>query len=239
MITSKDNDRLRLIRRLRARKHRDRDGLFVTEGEDLLDAGLSSGADPELVLSAHGSGLGGMEVAADLLAEVSTLGSGTRVIAVWRRRLGEPRGPVCVYLHGVRDPANVGAVLRSAHALVAGSVALGPGCADPFSAKATRASMGSVFGTTIAFADVEETPEPRAALVPRGGAPLTELRAPVTVCLGAEREGLPKEVVSSCERSVTIPLRPSGAESLNVGAAAAIALQRISSAAVEEGTSDA
>jgi hypothetical protein len=65
MITSKDNERLRLIRRLRARKHREREGLFVTEGEDLLAAGRAAGAEPELVLSAEGSGLGGVEVARD------------------------------------------------------------------------------------------------------------------------------------------------------------------------------
>jgi TrmH family RNA methyltransferase len=70
--------------------------------------------------------------------------------------------------------------------------------------------------------------------VPRGGESIESIEAPVTICLGAERDGLPDEVVAGCDRAVTIPLRPSGAESLNVGAAAAIALQRISSAAGEQ-----
>jgi tRNA C32,U32 (ribose-2'-O)-methylase TrmJ len=90
--------------------------------------------------------------------------------------------------------------------------------------------MGSIFGQAIASGDVAETPAPRVALVAHGGEPLGEMTAPVTVCLGAERGGLTPEVLDACERRVTIPLRPAAAESLNVAAAAAIVLQRISSA---------
>ncbi len=78
---------------------------------------------------------------------MSTLGSGTRVIGVYEQRWAKvPVGPLCVYLHGVRDPGNVGTVLRSAQAFGASCVALGPGCADPYSPKAVRASMGAIFG---------------------------------------------------------------------------------------------
>jgi TrmH family RNA methyltransferase len=230
MITSPRNDKLKLIRKLRERRRREREGLFVSEGEDLLEAGLASGAEPELLLSAPGSGLGGLEVAPDLLASVSELGSGTRAIAVWRQRWAErATGPVCVYLHGVGDPGNVGAVIRSAHALVDGTVVLGPGCADPHSAKAVRASMGSIFGQPLMRAGVESTPKPRVALIAHGGGKPEGLKAPLTVCLGAEREGLPREVVEVCDETMTIALREGGAESLNVAAAAAIALQGISS----------
>jgi tRNA G18 (ribose-2'-O)-methylase SpoU len=65
--------------------------------------------------------------------------------------------------------------------------------------------------------------------VAHGGEPLDGLAAPLTICLGAERDGVPEDVAALCERKVTIPLRPGGAESLNVAAAAAIALQRIGS----------
>jgi RNA methyltransferase, TrmH family len=232
LITSPQNEKLKLVRRLRERRGREREGLFLTEGEDLLEAGLASGAEPQLLLSTAGSGIGGLEVEAELLAGVSALGSGTRVIAAWKETWA-PRieGTVCVYLHGLGDPANVGAVIRSAHALVEGTVVLGPDCADPFSPKAVRASTGSVFGQPLVRGSVEETPEPRLALVAHGGEPLGELpAAPLTVCLGAEREGLPPEVVDRCQRSLTIPLRP-GAESLNAAAAAAIVLQGISSPA--------
>jgi RNA methyltransferase, TrmH family len=161
MITSPNNEKLKLIRKLRERKHREREGLFVTEGEDLLEAGLAAGAEPEMLLSAASSGLGGVEVEPSLLAELSTLGSGTRAIAIWRERWTQPAGPVCVYLHAVGDPGNVGAVIRSAHALVEGAVVLGPGCADPHSPKAVRASMGSIFGQPLARGTVDETPRPR------------------------------------------------------------------------------
>src|SRR4051794_2576659 len=237
MITSPHNDKLKLVRKLSERRAREREGLFVSEGEDLLAAGLAAGIQPELVLRAPGSGSGGLEVAPELLAELSSLGSGTRVIAVWRQRWADaPAGPVCTYLHGLADPANVGAIIRSAHALAEGSVVLGPDCADPFSPKAVRASMGSVFGQPLVRAAVGETPEPRIAMVAHGGGPLEQLPAALTLCLGAERKGLPEDVLAQCEQAVTIAIRPDAAESLNVAAAAAIALQRIGSRPAPEST---
>jgi TrmH family RNA methyltransferase len=238
MIASPHNEKLKLVRKLRERKHREREGLFVTEGEDLVEAGLATGAEPRLLLTAAGAGLGGEEVEPRLLAEVSSLGSGTRAIAVWPQRWAEPGGTPCLYLHGVADPGNVGAILRTAHALVGGTVVLGPDCADPHSPKAVRASMGSIFGQPPARGGVDDTPRPRAALVAHGGEGLDALGSVATLCLGAEREGLPAEVLAQCDLEVTIPLRAGGAESLNVAAAAAIACERISSRAMAEGGDD-
>jgi TrmH family RNA methyltransferase len=245
MIESKDNEKLKLVRKLRERKHREREGLFATEGEDLLQAGLAAGVQPRFVLVAAGTWttyapIGGQkddragevsgfeEVDADLLDSVSSLGSGTRVIAVWpRAEQAAPQAP-CVYLDGVGDPGNVGTIIRTAHALLDATVALGPGCADPHGPKATRASMGSLFGRPPAsVAGVEETPGPRVALVAHGGDGLAALAGAGTVCLGAEREGLRPEVVAACDAAVTIPLQ-GGAESLNVAAAAAVACARMS-----------
>jgi TrmH family RNA methyltransferase len=234
MIESPQNEKLKLVRKLRDRKHREREGLFVTEGEDLLGAGLAAGAQPRFVLVAEGSGLEGEEVESGLLADVSSLGSGTRVIAVWPRTWSDEAVAPCVYLHGVGDPGNVGTILRTVDAFLDGPIALGPDCADPYSPKAVRASMGSIFSHPPTKAQLETTPEPRVALVAHGGQELDTLGDAATVCLGAEREGLPDEVLAKCERQVTIPLRPGGAESLNVAAAAAIAAQRISSLAMRE-----
>jgi RNA methyltransferase, TrmH family len=253
MIESKDNEKLKLVRKLRERKHREREGLFATEGEDLLAAGLAAGAEPRFVLvaagaeplgagpSATGSGpaggaertVGGAgieadEVAPELLDAVSSLGSGTRVIAVWSRAANAAPAAPCVYLDGVGDPGNVGTIIRTAHALLDATVALGPDCADPYGQKATRASMGSLFGRPPALvASVAETPGPRVALVAHGGDGLDALAGAGTVCLGAERDGLRPEVAAACDASVTIPLR-GGAESLNVAAAAAVACARMS-----------
>jgi TrmH family RNA methyltransferase len=230
MISSPQNEKLKLVRKLRDRKHREREGLFASEGEDLLEAGLAAGAEPRFLLTAAGSGLGGEEVEPELLAGTSSLGSGTRAIAVWPLRWADGAPAPCVYLHGVGDPGNVGAIVRTAHALLDGPLALGPGCADPFSPKAVRASMGSIFARPPARAELEETPAPRAALVAHGGAGLAALDGAATLCLGSERDGLPAAVLARCEATATIPL-PGGAESLNVAAAAAIACERVASVA--------
>jgi TrmH family RNA methyltransferase len=233
MIASPQNEKLKLVRKLRDRKHREREGLFATEGEDLVEAGLAAGAEPRFLLTAAGSGLGGDEVEPELLTASSSLGSGTRAIAVWPLRWSEVPEAPCVYLYGVADPGNVGTIVRTAHALLDGPVALGPGCADPYSPKAVRASMGSLFAQPPSRAQLGETPAPRAALVAHGGAGLDALAGAATLCLGAEREGLPAHVLAECEVEATIPLR-AGAESLNVAAAAAIACERISSPAMPE-----
>jgi TrmH family RNA methyltransferase len=239
MITSPQNEKLKLVRKLRERRQRERERLFVTEGEDLLTAGRAAGQEPRLLLSAAGSGIGGEEVDPALLAELSILGSGTRAIAVWPQRWAEAAEAPCVYLHGVADPGNVGAIVRTAHALLGGSVALGPECADPHGPKAVRASMGSIFGQPLLRAGVEKTPEPRAALVAHGGEGPEALASAATICLGAERQGLPTEVLAGCRVQVTIPLRPQAAESLNVAAAAAVACYRLSSPASSERAQDA
>jgi TrmH family RNA methyltransferase len=232
MITSRHNEKLKLIRRLQRRRSRDANGLFVGEGEDLVEAARRAGREPVELLTKAGEGLGGTEVEPALLDGVAALGSGTRAIGVWREMWADEPAVPCVYLHGVSDPGNVGTLIRTADALVGGTVALGPGCADPFGPRAVRASMGAVFSEPLGRAEIDATPEPRAALVAHGGEGLEALAGAATICLGAEREGLPDSVLDRCDRRVTIALRP-GAESLNVAAAAAIALQGISSPAPE------
>jgi RNA methyltransferase, TrmH family len=189
----------------------------VAEGEDLVDAARAAGIEPVELLVA------GEDVAAGLLAEVSSLAYPPRVVAVYRRD-DLPRGvrPLTLALWHVGDPGNVGTLLRTADAFGAG-VALSAGCADPTGPKALRASMGAVFRVpTVGF---DDAPEPRVALVPRDGTPLAELDLGdrVTFVLGAEREGLPEDVLARCEARATIP-SPGPAESLNVAAAGAIAL---------------
>jgi len=231
LITSSDNSKLSLIRKLAARKWREREGAFVTEGEDLLAAGRAAGWEPREVLVAAGSGLDGDEVEPELLDAVSALGSGTRVIAVWSTPDAAGDG-AAVYLHGVADPGNVGTIVRTAASLTGARVVLGPGSADPYSPKAVRATMGALFAAPPARGVVGDTPSPRIGLVAHGGgeldAAISRLDGAPTLCLGGEREGLPDDVLALCDSVATIPLAV-GAESLNVAAAAAIGLQRISS----------
>jgi RNA methyltransferase, TrmH family len=222
-ISSPHNEQLKEIRKLAGRKWRDKLRQFVAEGEDLLDAADAAGWEPLARLVAEGSGLPGEEVAPHLLAKVSQLGSGTRALGVYAQRWAPaPAGPLCLALWGVNDPGNVGTALRGALAFGAESVALGPGTADPYGPKAVRASMGALFEVPVVrVRSVEELPGRRLALVAHGGEPLAPHGDEVTLVVGAERSGLPDEVVSACDATATIPVR---AESLNAAMAATVAL---------------
>ena len=221
MITSASNPRLKLVRKLASRRQREKLGLFVCEGEDLVAAGLDAGLEPDR-LSAE-------EVAPQLLAEASTLAHPPRVIAVFRRAdlpLGAD-APGGLALWRVADPGNVGTLIRTADAFGPVFVALSPGCADPTGPKALRASMGAVF--RVPSAGFDHSPAPRIGLVPHGGRPFSDLGLgeSATFVLGAEREGLPADVAASCDELVSIPLAE-GAESRNVAVAGAIALYELS-----------
>ena len=238
MITSPHNAKLKEIRKLRQRRRwRERSGLFVAEGEDLLSVADGQGWIAIERYAATGSGLPGVEVAPDLLASASGLGSGTRTLAVYEERWAPaPVGPLCVYLHGVHDPGNVGAVLRSAQAFGGSCVALGPGTADPYSPKAVRASMGAVFAVPLARASVEQLPGTKIALVARAGSPLdggwrsgctyaTSSAIGATILVGGERDGLPDEVVRAADHVAHIPI---ATDSLNAAMAATVALYELS-----------
>jgi TrmH family RNA methyltransferase len=189
--------------------------LFIAEGEDLVAA---AAAEPVDLLVA------GEDVTPELLAEASTLAHPPRVIGVYRREdLPHGRRPVTLALWHLADPGNVGTLIRSADAFGAG-IALSPGCADPTGPKALRASMGALFRVPIA--DFDAAAGRRIALVPHGGTPLPELEldGDIVFVLGAERDGLPDEVLATCNLQATIPQQ---SESLNVAMAGTIALYEL------------
>ena len=220
-ISSPDNQRLKEVRKLSRRAE---DGRFLAEGEDLLDAAEAAGWPAVERLVAAGSGLSGTEVQPELLARVSTLGSGTRAIGIFEQRWSTLTGPLCVALFGVRDPGNVGTILRSAAAFGASCVGIGPDTADPFGPKAVRASMGAVFSIPVArVADPDDLPGPRIALDAHAQEPL---RGPVegTLMVGAERDGLPPAALAVADRHARIPIRT---ESLNAAMAATVALYEV------------
>ena len=217
MIRSTDNDKLKTIRKLSDKRWREKLGLFTAEGEDLVEAAAHADWPTAFVLRA------GEDVEAELLAAASSLGSATKVIGVYERRWAEPGGDVSVWLHAVRDPGNVGTIIRSVHALADGPVILGRGCADPFSPSAVRASMGSLFARPPARSELADLTANKLALSARGRRTLHEvdIAAPLVLCLGAERAGLPGELEAE---SVRIPVR---SESLNVAMAATVALYEV------------
>jgi TrmH family RNA methyltransferase len=251
-ITSPQNPRIRALRRLRERKHREQEGVFMAEGEDMLEAALRHGAVPRAVYSVPEpppdlaallarlpAATERVTASAAALAAAGSLGSGARVIGVWEprwasldhppRRLGE-EGPV-LHLQDVADPGNVGTVLRAARAFGARLVVLSARTADPFGPKAVRAGMGAVFGAPLARSDFAAA---RAALgghraialVPGAGRPLREvpLEGPVLFALGAERAGLPADVIAACDEIAHVPLDRTAADSLNVAMAATLCL---------------
>ena len=210
MITSRDNEKLKLVRKLHERRWRDKLGLFFVEGEDMVAAAT---AEPVELLVADEN------VAGELLAEVSTAAHPPRVIGIYRRDDlpgADPRAGT-LELWGVADPGNLGTLVRSADAFGA-AVVLRPGCADPTGPKALRASAGSIWRVPLVAAGAGK----RVALVAHGGVPFPELDlgGEATFLLGAERAGLPADVPRDVEASIPI----TGAESLNVATAGGVAL---------------
>jgi RNA methyltransferase, TrmH family len=212
MIVSRDNERLKLVRKLHEKSWRDKLGLFFVEGEDAVEAATATPVD---LLRA------GEDVEPKLLADVASAPHPPRVIGVYRRAdlpAWEER-PATLALWRLADPGNVGTLVRTADAFGA-AVALSDGCADPTSPKALRASAGSIWRVPLgSWDDVTGT---RIALEAHAGEPLgsADLTGRVTFLLGAEREGLPAEV----ERDLDAWIPIAGAESLNVAASGAIAL---------------
>jgi RNA methyltransferase, TrmH family len=217
LIASRDNERLKLVRKLHDRRWRDKLGLFFVEGEDAVSAATASPVD---LLRA------GVDVEPKLLADVSSVPHPPRVIGVYRRAdlpAWEERAATLA-LWQLADPGNLGTLIRAADAFGA-AVSLSPGCADPTSPKALRASAGSIWRVPLGVWKSARNSLPgakRVALVAHGGEPLAalDLSGRVVFLLGAERDGLPAEVERDAE--ATIPI--AGAESLNVAVTGAIAL---------------
>lgn len=249
-----------LVRRLRAlrkeRKLRDEEGVFLAEGLHLAEEALRAAAEIETALVSSALDLvpGGralrerlaasgarVEATSDeLLDELQDARSPQPVLLVVRRppqRLadalpGRDGLPLVVVAHGIQDPGNLGAIVRSADAAGAtGFVATGKG-ADLFHPRAVRGTMGSVFRLPVAAADLPAAlAAGRAiglAIVATGareGIPHTrfDFRRPAVVLLGAEGSGLPSLVEEEADARIRVPMRP-GVESLSVGAAAAVVL---------------
>lgn len=242
-IASPHNQRLQEVRKLQRRRERERAGAFVAEGEDLIAAAAQAGREPLAAFRLAGTGLGGdgfVDVEAEALASVCTLASASRALAVYPQVYAETAaGPLCLYLHGVADPGNVGTALRCAHAFGASCVALGPRCADPHSPKAVRASMGAIFSVSLVRVGSaragSELPGRKVALVAHEGVPLSDLPrdgAPITLLVGAERDGLPPALIAGCDAVASIPI---AAESLNAAMAATVALYEMTRGSIDEG----
>ena len=241
-LTSKDNPKVkRWIRLGSDARYRRSEKRALLEGPHLLAAALQHGIRPVTVLVTE-EGAANPEIAAMLPANAVMLGKGVfRAIVDSETpqgvaaEIGIPSSPSrasapTVFLEGIQDPANVGAILRSAAAFGIGRVVLDRACADPWSPRALRAGAGGHFALAIAetselAAEIEAFRGTVACTVPRGGMTLAD--APLdrgwAWIFGAEGSGLSDEIIRRADVRVTIPMA-AGTESLNVAAAAAICL---------------
>lgn len=252
VITGFSNPTVKALRALRDKKHRRREGRFLAEGLRLLTDARASGRLPELLVMAQGRDAhpllaaleqdvrqaGGdiIEVPVDILSKITGKDNPQAVAGVFAEfdtRLGAiDRGaaPIWLVAQALRDPGNIGTMLRTGDAVGAGGLVLLDDCADPFSVEAVRASMGAIFTQRVAIARWEEfLPWLRAGegqLVaaslrdsqPYRGAPY---RAPCFLMVGNESQGLPEAYERACDLRVTIPMR-GRADSLNAAIAGAV-----------------
>ena len=236
VLTSKDNPKVkRWIRLAGDPRYRRSEKRALIEGPHLLATALQHGCKPIAVLVTE-EGAANAEIHGLMGAKPVILGKGVfRAIVDSDTPQGIaaeitiPSGGKAlggtVFLEGVQDPANVGAILRSAAAFGIGRVVLDQGCADPWSPRALRAGMGGHFALDIVEtkdlgAEIDAFKGTVAATVPRDGVAPAAADAWV---FGAEGRGLSEETLRRAKVKVTIPMAP-GAESLNVAAAAAICL---------------
>ena len=235
-ISSRQNDTVRRFRRLAAegdfRRH---EGELIGAGHKLLAEAVSAGADITAVLSAVPlEGLPVQLVTPAVLEYVSPLKTGDApvfsVAYSQKNQAMPPRARCVLVLENVQDPGNVGTVLRSADAFGVDAVILCGACADPYSFKAVRASMGAVFRQCVVQTEVSELPALLRGL-PLYGTALhrdsLDIRAlpvgPKAMAVGNEGHGLSEELLALCEGTVVIPMRPC-AESLNAAVASSVVM---------------
>jgi len=251
-ITGFSNPAVKFLRSLRDKKHRRREHRFLAEGLRLLTDARKSGRLPEMLvmscqrephalleaLEADVLAAGGDVIEMDeaILAKVSGKDNPQAVAGVFAEfdtslaTLDPSIAPIWLVAQAMRDPGNLGTMLRTGDAVGAGGLILIDDCADPFSVEAVRASMGAIFTQRVAQARWEEfiawLRAGKAQLVaaslrdavPCRGAPYA---APCFIMVGNESRGLPQAYEDACDLRVTIPMR-GRADSLNAAVAAAV-----------------
>lgn len=251
-ISGFSNPTVKYLRSLRDKKHRKRAGQFLVEGLRLLEDARSSGRMPKLLVMAEGreshdlltrletevTGSGGEVITTtpDILSKITGKSNAQSVVGLFDEfdtsltQLDRAAAPIWLVAQDLRDPGNLGTMLRTGDAVGAGGLILIDDCADPFSAEAVRASMGAVFTQGLARARWEEfvpwlrsgpgqlvAASLREAVPYRGAA----YEAPCFILVGNESQGLPEAYEAECDLRVTMPMR-GRADSLNAAVAGAV-----------------
>ncbi|GAA4052373.1 TrmH family RNA methyltransferase [Parerythrobacter jejuensis] len=251
-ITGFSNPTVKLLRSLRDKKHRKREGKFLAEGLRLLTDARECGRIPETLVMAEGrdahpllgaleravEAAGGdiIETSADILTKITGKSNPQAVAGVFAEwdtsldQIDRDSAPIWLVAQALRDPGNLGTMLRTADAVGAGGLILIDDCADPFSVESVRASMGAVFTQHVVQATWDDFIAWHRAgngqlvaaslrdAVPYRGAPY---QAPCFVLVGNESQGLPEDYEMACDLRVTMPMK-GRADSLNAAVAAAV-----------------
>jgi TrmH family RNA methyltransferase len=257
-ITSLQNDRVKLIRSLDMRKVRRETGLFVAEGTSVLVTARDAGWKPQMFVVLAGSAAAGiqrelldwaqdagaecLEVSEAVLAKLAAKDNPQTLLAVFEQQWvpkpptgSLPKDALWAALEGVRDPGNLGTIIRTVDAVGASGVALIGTCVDPYAREAVRATMGSIFNVPLLRMTLEEC----LAWASRwpGDIAGTHLdakedfragpyRAPALLLMGSEGPGLSPELSAACTRLVKIPMA-GRLDSLNLAVATALMLYEI------------
>ncbi|OXE35847.1 MAG: RNA methyltransferase [Phenylobacterium zucineum] len=251
-VTSLTNPTVKSVRALHQRKDRDQSGLFVAEGLKIITEAVELGHAPQILLygqeaqdhprlrqavnAARSRGGEVIEVTRDILAKVSRRDNPQAVVGVFRQvftdldQLDPSRAAAFVALHRVRDPGNLGTIIRTADAAGCGAVILVGECCDPYSVEAVRATMGSIFAVPVVKVSEPDfstwrTSWPGSVI----GTLLTAMVShkdanyvkPSLILMGNEQQGLTPELATLCDVNVKIPMR-GRADSLNLSIATAI-----------------
>ena len=256
-ITSLSNSTVKAVRALHMRKEREESGLFLAEGLKIVTEAIETGHAPRILLhgpeaaghpllqraadAARSAGGEVVEVTREILEKVSRRENPQTVIGVFAQTftaledLDPAAAPCWVALQAVRDPGNLGTIVRTADSAGCGGVILVGDCCDPFSVEAVRATMGSIFAVKIAKASVEEFLAWRASwpgsvvgtlLSATTDYRAAEYRRPVMVLMGNEQAGLPPDLAAACDVNVKIPMR-GRADSLNLSVATGIMIYAV------------
>lgn len=252
VVTSLTNPTVKAVRGLHLRKERDQSGLFVAEGLKIVTEAVELGRAPRILM--YGKDAEGhlllkraiqatlaakgevIEVTQDILAKVSRRDNPQAVVAVFAQAYTplsalDPAAAACfVALHRVRDPGNLGTIVRTADAAGCGAVILVGECCDPFSVEAVRATMGSIFAVPIVKASEAEfagwrSDWPGSVVGTLLTAKVDHRQAvyerPALILMGNEQQGLTPDMAALCDVNVKIPMR-GRADSLNLSVATGI-----------------
>jgi TrmH family RNA methyltransferase len=250
-ITAFSNPLVKQVRALREKKHRRADGLFMAEGLRILTEARETGRLPEILLYAAGAthkllselieateAAGGeaIETNADIIGKVTGKDNPQTVVGVYKLpdsgldQVDRGAAPLWIAAQALRDPGNIGTILRTGDAVGAGGLILIDECADPYSVEGVRASMGAVFTQRIAAARWDDfLPWLRAGAGQLVGTSLaTDLdyqegryAAPCFVLVGNEQAGLPEAYQKECDLLVKMPMLGK-ADSLNAAVATGV-----------------